>query len=77
MMKYVVSRGANRGLGLVPHQHRDGKYVASPTRFKKDYVRTSSLTELEELARRGMKVRMSPKTSLVRRAPSLVIPEID
>lgn len=36
-----VSRGANIGELLFPHQHEDGTYVVSKTRFEDDYVRVA------------------------------------
>ena len=61
---------------LTPHLYKDGKYVASKTRFKKDYVRVESLSELIILARRGFRIRMSNTDITNHRAPSLVIPTL-
>ena len=52
-----VSRGANHGQALTPHLHKDGMYVASMTRFKKDYVRVASVEELVILIAQGFRIR--------------------
>lgn len=66
-----VSRGANKGVELTPHRHKDGMYVASMSRFKKDYVRVASIEELAILIAQGFKVRMSAQGI----APSLIAPQ--
>lgn len=64
-----VTRGKYKGVETYPHKHKDGMYVASHTRFESDYIRTDSLTELQELVNLGYGVRMSnPSIDL---APSL------
>ena len=54
-----VSTGDHKGKPLYPHLHKDGKYVASPTRFEIDYIRVDELDELEVLVRSGYAARMS------------------
>ena len=73
-MSYTVSRGDEVGAVLIPHLHEDGKYVASMTRFERDYVRVESIRELGILARHGFSVRMSSPNSANHRAPSLISP---
>ena len=73
-LTYVVTRGAGEGVVLVPHQHEDGMYVASMTRFEEDYVRVGSIRELRILAKHGFSVRMSNGASESHRAPSLISP---
>lgn len=48
-MEYIVSRGKEEGIVLTPHKHEDGKYVASMSRFEKDYIYVDSLRELQIL----------------------------
>lgn len=67
-------RGSARGEPMRPHRYADGSYVASPTRFKKDYVQVVTIEELTELCRRGFNVRMSAELNGRRLAPSLVAP---
>ena len=69
-LSYVVSRGDAAGTTLTPHLHEDGKYVASMTRFERDYVRVESIRELGILVRHGFSVRMSCSGN----APSLISP---
>jgi len=73
-MCFTVSRGDERGVVLTPHLHEDGKYVASMTRFEKDYVRVESIRELGILAKHGFSIRMSSPSSTNHRAPSLISP---
>ena len=72
---YVVSRGGEPGVVLTPHFHDDGKYVASMTRFEKDYIRVESFRELSILAKHGFSIRMSNPKSVNHCAPSLISPE--
>lgn len=66
-----VSAGAYKGKPLYPHLHKDGKYVASPTRYEIDYIRVDELYELEVLVRSGYAARMSNPD--IPNAPSLII----
>jgi hypothetical protein len=63
-------RGKDIGLLLTPHKHEDGMYVASPTRFERDYVRVPTAEALIPLIERGLKVRMSAPGF----PPSLIAP---
>ena len=69
-LSYIVSRGECTGEILTPHRHEDGKYVASMTRFEKDYIRVETVRELGILVQHGCSVRMSGAGS----APSLISP---
>ena len=71
-MQYVVKRGNETAVTLVPHVHKDGKYVVSLTRFKKDYIRLNSIAEVQEYLDLGYKVRMSCRDSKNHKAPSLI-----
>jgi len=69
---YTVSRGGEVDVVLTPHRHKDGKFVASMTRFEKDYVRVETLRELLILAKAGFRIRMSDPKSVNHKAPSLI-----
>jgi hypothetical protein len=71
-ISYVVTRGDGIGTVLTPHVHNDGRYVASKTRFEKDYVRVESLREVRILATHGFSIRMSNQQNPNHRAPSLI-----
>lgn len=68
-----VSRGPKSGTVLYPHQHRDGRYVVSMTRFEKDYIYEDSNAELLGWLEKGYRLRMSNKDGGVP-APSLIEP---
>ncbi|WP_155996744.1 hypothetical protein [Thioalkalivibrio sp. ALMg11] len=53
------SRGEYKGEPIYPHRHKDGTYVASPSRFEVDYVHVDTVEELEALVRSGLGTRMS------------------
>ena len=57
----TVSRGKNLGKSLFPHRHRDGAYVVSKTRFKKDYVRLQKIDDVINYIENGYSLRMSNK----------------
>ena len=67
---YQVVRGCKKGAVYVPHKHRNGQYVVSKSRFKKDYVYVGSHCEVFEYLKKGYKVRMSDPVD--RSSPSLV-----
>jgi len=67
-----VSRGPQKGEIVTPHQHEDGTYVVSPTRFKKDYIRVVTLEDFASQIRNGLNGRMS---SPVVRGPRLFSPK--
>jgi hypothetical protein len=72
---YVVARGREKGMVLPPHKGEDGKYVASPTRFKKDNVKVERVEDLIPLMQKGYGVCMSNQDSDTHRAPSLIRPQ--
>ena len=74
-LTYVVTRGREKGAVLTPHKGDDGKYVASPTRFKKDYVKVERVEDLIPLMQKGYGVRMSHQDSDTHRGPSLIRPQ--
>ena len=67
-----VQRGKEAGIALQPHRYADGTYVASQTRFQRDYLRVGSLDRLIELWQQGYKIRMSAPQSEHHRSPSLI-----
>lgn len=71
-LDYIVNRGDEVSVVLTPHKYGDGKYVASMTRFEKDYVKVETLGELRTLAKHGFRIRMSNAKSAKHRAPSLI-----
>jgi hypothetical protein len=73
-MVYLVRRGEEQGTELLPHRHEDGMYVASLTRFERDYIRVGTLRELAILVRQGFSIRMSNPDSTKHKAPSLIAP---
>jgi hypothetical protein len=74
-LTFVVIRGKEMGVVLTPHRGADEKYVASPTRFKRDYVKVDKVEDLIPLMRKGYGVRMSNQDSDNHRAPSLIRPQ--
>lgn len=66
-----VSRGKHQGAPMRPARYEDGQYVASPTRFEKDYVRVGTLHQLIELWRKGYHIRMKADGC----SPSLKAPQ--
>ncbi|MEG3166571.1 hypothetical protein U1701_18625, partial [Sphingomonas sp. PB2P19] len=68
-----VARGPNSGTLLFPHQHRDGSYVVSMTRFEKDYIYVDARTDLLGWLEKGYRLRMSNKDAGAA-APSLIEP---
>ncbi len=72
-LRYTVTRGESRGAVLYPHQHSDGKYVASMTRFERDYIWVNTIEELLPYLKKGYSIRMSNQRS--HRTPSLISPQ--
>lgn len=73
-IKACVQRGKEIGVTLWPHRYADGCYVASLSRFERDYVRVDTLDKLIDLWRQGYKIRMSASDSDYHRYPSLIAP---
>jgi len=69
-LKYIVTRGKNKGEVGTPHIHEDGQIVVSKTRFEKDYIRVNPSEPLLEWLQKGYRVRMSAPGL----APSLINP---
>ncbi|MGX4642976.1 hypothetical protein [Massilia sp. SYSU DXS3249] len=64
------NRGEFKDEPLYPHLHADGTYVATNSKFKADYIRVDSLSELAALVSAGYGARMSnPATG---QAPSYI-----
>lgn len=68
----ITCRGRERGIRLQPHRYADGSYVASDSRFSRDYVRVTTLSELVCLWLAGFSIRMSALNSRFHRSPSLI-----
>jgi len=68
----ITSRGRERGIRLQPHRYADGSYVASDSRFSRDYVRVTTLNEIVSLWLGGSSIRMSAPDSRFHRSPSLI-----
>jgi hypothetical protein len=70
-LQYKVKKGDYTGQLLLPHKYpEDGRFVASTSRFKIDYIRLDTEEELEALVRSGYSARMSnPHT---RKHPNLI-----
>ena len=64
------SRGDHKGKPIYPHKHKDGTFVASPSRFEVDYVHVETEDELEALVRSGLGARMSSPD--IKQAASLI-----
>ena len=68
----LVASGPNAGLPLYPHRHKDGCFVVSLTRYRKDYVRLSDVSDIPSWLHKGYSLRMSnperglTKSSLIR-----------
>jgi len=75
-LRYVVTRGKNRGTVLTPHWYEEAYFLAHKTNSRNDPEgkRVKSEGELVDLVRSGYHVRMSnPEKG---HAPSTVKPEI-
>jgi hypothetical protein len=68
-----VSRGPKAGTLLFPHEHDDGAYVVSMTRFERDYIRVTDPAALLGWLEKGFRLRMSNPAAGVP-APSLIAP---
>lgn len=53
------TRGAAAGLEKTPHRTKDGRYIATMTRFAKDYIYVSTYEEIVRHVRDGYGLRMS------------------
>lgn len=68
-----VTRGPNAGTILYPHQHRDGAFVVSKTRFERNYVWVTDPADLLGWLEQGYSLRMSNKDEGIS-SPSLIEP---
>lgn len=59
-IRYKGNRGVNAGLIYTPHRTKDGQYIVSKTRFKKDYQYVTTAEEIIQAVKAGLSVRMSP-----------------
>ena len=66
-----ISRGARKGEPLLPYRNKQGQYIVSPTKYKRDYIYVSTLTEVIDYLDLGLKLRMAPISGV---APSLKSP---
>ena len=71
---YVVQRGKEAGVFLVPHRYRDGKFLVSECRQGPHY-RVGSTEELLTHIVSGHSIRMSNPKSLTHRTPRLIGPK--
>jgi hypothetical protein len=69
-MYSTISIGPDKGKRLYPHLHQGGYYVASTSKFEKDYIKVKTLDELEALVRSGYGARLKATDS--NNAPSIV-----
>tara|TARA_B100000378_G_scaffold134405_2_gene108580 strand:- start:1654 stop:1893 length:240 start_codon:yes stop_codon:yes gene_type:complete len=72
-ISYTVKRGKAAGTVLVPHRHSDGKFVASPDRFARNYRRYDTAEAAFRAAEQNdWSIRMAPASggaaSLIRPA---------
>ena len=67
------ARGKHKGKPICPHKHKDGTYVASPSRYESDYIHVETEGELEALVRSGLGARMSSPD--IKQAASIIISE--
>lgn len=74
MIAYINSKSKkNAGKPLYPHKHEDDMYVASHSRFERDYVRVETLDQLQALVQLGYGARMSNPELRPKVAPSIII----
>lgn len=66
-----VKSGEYKGEPLFPHKHKDGMYVATTSRYEDDYIRVSTVEELETLVKSGYGARMSNPN--INNAPSYIV----
>lgn len=71
----IVKRGVAAGTVLTPHRHAGGYFVASMSRFQKDYIPVEKEHELLDYVLRGYSIRMSNPRVKNHRAASLIRPE--
>lgn len=68
---YVVQKGKEAGVMLVPHRYRDGKYLASKCK-QGPHFRVGSTEELLSYMVRGHAIHMSNPETRHHRTPRLI-----
>ena len=68
MNMYDISYVNVFGEIYIPHKNKEGKFVVSMSRFKKDYVYVDTYEEVVEYLRKGFSLRMSA----IGKPPSLI-----
>ena len=71
---YVVQRGKEAGVMLVPHRYRDGKFIVSECRQGPHY-RVGTTEELLSHMVSGHFIRMSNPETRTHRTPRLIRPQ--
>jgi len=66
-----VKSGQYKDQLLFPHKHQNGMYVATTSRYEEDYIRVSTIEELEALVKSGYGARMSNPNN--DNAPSYIV----
>lgn len=66
----LIKSGPYKGMRQYPHLHPDGRYVATTSKFKADYVRVADEDELSALVRAGFGARLSNLS--ISNAPSYI-----
>lgn len=66
----LIKSGPHKGKRQYPHLHPDGRYVATTSKFKADYVRVADEEELSALVRAGYGARLSNLS--IENAPSYI-----
>lgn len=76
-LTYTVKRGSEVGSILTPHKYKCGRYVVSSTKRIIDYRYHATLDDAEkDLRATGDRVRMSDKSSIKPKPPSLIKSEL-
>ena len=71
---YVVQKGKEAGVMLVPHRYRDGKFLASKCK-QGPHFRVDSTEELLTYMVSGHSIRMSNPETRTHRTPRLIRPQ--
>ena len=71
---YLVQKGKEAGVLLVPHRYRDGKFLASKCK-QGPHFRVDSTEELLTYMVSGHSIRMSNPETRHHRAPRLIRPQ--
>lgn len=71
----VKQRGKFKGYIQTPHRNKEGNFVVSLSRYKKDYIFVQNEAELRSWVEAGYSVRMSNINFEGTKAPNLIRPE--